>query len=68
MTTLLTSEHVRDLFHYKSRSAFHEFFAKDRELQRCAVRIGGRVLFDQARLEKYIRQRSFVKDSNGPHL
>ncbi len=63
MTTLLSTQDVQKLFHYRSRSAFHRLFARDVELQACAIRVGHRVLFDPKRLDRYIQRRRFVKDT-----
>jgi len=66
MPSLLTAQEVRDLFHYRSRSAFHVLLSRDRDLQACAVRIGSRLLFDAKRLDRYLDRKRLVKPQPTP--
>lgn len=58
---LLSTEEVRALFQYRSRSAFHVLLSTDRALQACAIRVGRRVLFDEARLARYLDRRRLTR-------
>lgn len=65
LPNLLSAEEVRALFHYRSRSAFHELLSKDRELQACGIRIGRRILFDPLRITRYLDHRRLTRLRDG---
>jgi hypothetical protein len=62
---LLSTEEVRALLQYRSRSAFHELLSKDTALQACAMRVGRRILWDAGRLARYLDRRRLTRLHDG---
>ena len=64
MTTFLTAKELSERLRFKSRSGLHMLLARDRELQGCAIRLGRRLLFDPARVERYLERRRLLTYTN----
>lgn len=61
VTTLLTAKELSEKLRFRSRSGLHNLLARDRELQACAIRLGRRLLFDPARVERYLERRRLTR-------